>query len=349
MTDILVPAHRRRPAGEALRAQRLVPGLQRLSRSASTRSRCPARSRRPPDAAGRRRGLPAVRPGSPGRAKRGRFGPFVGCDRYPDCKYIKKNAPPASERFGTCPQCGQGTVVTKRSAPRPRPFWGCDRYPDCDYSTWTRPAPRRSGARTEREARAAAADGAAGPVGRQQWPAPAGRVADRVAGLPTRRARWSASSATSQSRNVSPGTLASIGATRASSSPSWRARGVDWAAPGPGHRARLPRRSWPTATWRLHRLAGGWPRSARSTATPHGRAGSAAIRWPASARPAGRVACPACCSVNDAARLVEAPASVAPRTRRSIGEPSRRPWPAAMRRYSSCCMRPACASASSLA
>jgi DNA topoisomerase-1 len=72
-------------------------------------------------------------------AKRGRFGPFVGCDRYPECKYIKKGAAPAAERFGTCPQCGEGTVVTKRSR-RGRNFWGCDRYPDCDYSSWTRPS-----------------------------------------------------------------------------------------------------------------------------------------------------------------------------------------------------------------
>jgi DNA topoisomerase I len=72
-------------------------------------------------------------------AKRGRFGPFVGCDRYPECKYIKKGAAPAAERFGVCPQCGQGTVVTKRSR-RGRNFWGCDRYPDCDYSSWTRPS-----------------------------------------------------------------------------------------------------------------------------------------------------------------------------------------------------------------
>ena len=48
-------------------------------------------------------------------AKRGRFGPFVGCDRYPECRYIKKSPPPESEQFGTCPQCGQGTVVTKRA------------------------------------------------------------------------------------------------------------------------------------------------------------------------------------------------------------------------------------------
>ncbi len=72
-------------------------------------------------------------------AKRGRFGPFVGCDRYPECKYIKKDAQPAAERFGTCPKCGKGTVVTKRGRRARRPFWGCDRYPDCDYATWTRP------------------------------------------------------------------------------------------------------------------------------------------------------------------------------------------------------------------
>jgi DNA topoisomerase-1 len=72
-------------------------------------------------------------------AKRGRFGPFVGCNRYPDCKYIKKEAR-AAERFGSCPKCGQGTVVTKRGRRGKRPFWGCDRYPDCDYATWTRPA-----------------------------------------------------------------------------------------------------------------------------------------------------------------------------------------------------------------
>jgi DNA topoisomerase-1 len=84
----------------------------------------------------------------------------VGCDRYPDCRYIKKNAAPASERFGTCPQCGTGTVVTKRARRGRRPFWGCDRYPDCDYATWTRPGPPQDG-------QAAADDGRApedGPI-----------------------------------------------------------------------------------------------------------------------------------------------------------------------------------------
>ena len=95
-------------------------------------------------------------------ARRGRFGPFVGCDRYPECRFIKKDAQAASEIFGTCPQCGQGTVVTKRARRGRRPFWGCDRYPDCDYATWTRPGPSaaelaaRDGAPTD----AASPDGA---------------------------------------------------------------------------------------------------------------------------------------------------------------------------------------------
>ncbi len=89
-------------------------------------------------------------------ARRGRFGPFVGCDRYPECKYIKKDAQPASERFGTCPQCNQGTVVSKRSR-RGRTFWGCDRYPDCDYSTWTRPGSEANGGAPKRRGRRAVA------------------------------------------------------------------------------------------------------------------------------------------------------------------------------------------------
>jgi DNA topoisomerase I len=71
-------------------------------------------------------------------ARTGRFGPFVGCDRYPECRYIKRDTP-AAERFGTCPTCGLGTVVTKRARRGRRPFWGCDRYPECDYTGWTRP------------------------------------------------------------------------------------------------------------------------------------------------------------------------------------------------------------------
>ncbi|MGZ8626915.1 MAG: type I DNA topoisomerase, partial [Actinomycetota bacterium] len=61
--------------------------------------------------------------------KVGRFGPFVGCSGYPDCRYIKKD-PPKSLEIG-CPQCGEGEIVEKRT--RFGLFYGCDRYPECEF------------------------------------------------------------------------------------------------------------------------------------------------------------------------------------------------------------------------
>jgi DNA topoisomerase I len=65
----------------------------------------------------------------------GRYGPFVGCSGYPDCKYIKK------EEKGTgvtCPQCGGGELVAKRSR-KGRTFYSCNRYPECKFAVWQRP------------------------------------------------------------------------------------------------------------------------------------------------------------------------------------------------------------------
>jgi DNA topoisomerase-1 len=72
-------------------------------------------------------------------AKSGRFGPFVGCSNYPDCRYIKKE--PAKETGEDCPQCG-APLVEKRG--RFGPFVGCSRYPECRYIKKT---PRKSTAR----------------------------------------------------------------------------------------------------------------------------------------------------------------------------------------------------------
>ena len=60
----------------------------------------------------------------------GRFGPFVGCSGYPECRYIKKD-PPKSTGV-TCPQCKQGEIVEKRT--RFGLMYGCERYPDCDFA-----------------------------------------------------------------------------------------------------------------------------------------------------------------------------------------------------------------------
>ncbi len=77
--------------------------------------------------------------GRPLAKKVGRFGPFVGCSGYPECKYIKKDPP---KRTGvTCPQCKQGELIEKRT--RFGPFFGCERYPGCDLTVNNPPYPDR--------------------------------------------------------------------------------------------------------------------------------------------------------------------------------------------------------------
>jgi DNA topoisomerase-1 len=70
--------------------------------------------------------------------KSGRFGPFVGCNRYPECDYIKREGPepPAQLPFDvTCPKNGDGRLVARRARRTGNVFWGCSNYPKCDYTT----------------------------------------------------------------------------------------------------------------------------------------------------------------------------------------------------------------------
>ena len=70
--------------------------------------------------------------------KRGRFGPFVGCSRYPDCKYIKKDGPPPPDPLPfevACPKNHDGHLVPRRARQSGNVFWGCSNYPKCDYTT----------------------------------------------------------------------------------------------------------------------------------------------------------------------------------------------------------------------
>ena len=68
--------------------------------------------------------------------KRGRFGEFIACSNYPNCKYTR----PILSKIGVkCPKCGEGEIV-KRKSKKGRSFYGCSRYPECDYVAWNRPA-----------------------------------------------------------------------------------------------------------------------------------------------------------------------------------------------------------------
>ncbi len=70
--------------------------------------------------------------------RRGRFGPFMGCSRYPACDFIKRDGPPPPAPLGfevACPKCRQGHLVTRRARRTGSLFWGCSRYPKCDGTT----------------------------------------------------------------------------------------------------------------------------------------------------------------------------------------------------------------------
>ncbi len=75
-------------------------------------------------------------------ARRGRFGVFAGCSRYPDCDYIKKTGPPPPPPLPfevECPKCGQGHITSRRARRTGSVFWGCSRYPKCDFTTSREP------------------------------------------------------------------------------------------------------------------------------------------------------------------------------------------------------------------
>ena len=119
--------------------------------------------------------------GGPLIVKSGRFGPYIACAKYPECRFsrpLKKNKVPDRPSDEKCQECGAPMVIKtgrygeflactrypkcKHTRPVPlgvkcpkcgtgelaerrtrkgRNFFGCLRYPDCDYSTWNRPVP----------------------------------------------------------------------------------------------------------------------------------------------------------------------------------------------------------------
>ncbi len=72
--------------------------------------------------------------GKPMVVKYGRFGKFIACSGYPECKNIKKIVDDIGVQ---CPKCG-GSVI-KRKSKRGRIFYGCNNYPDCDFVSWDEP------------------------------------------------------------------------------------------------------------------------------------------------------------------------------------------------------------------
>lgn len=67
--------------------------------------------------------------------KRGKYGEFLACPNYPECR----NTKPIIKLVGVkCPKCKDGEVVEKLSK-KGRKFYGCEKYPDCDFVSWDLP------------------------------------------------------------------------------------------------------------------------------------------------------------------------------------------------------------------
>ena len=87
-------------------------------------------------------GINCEKCGKPMIIKFSRFGKFLACSGFPDCRNTKqvKEAP---KKIGLiCPTCGTGDVIERRVSrgrARGKIFWGCSRYPDCAYASWTNP------------------------------------------------------------------------------------------------------------------------------------------------------------------------------------------------------------------
>lgn len=65
----------------------------------------------------------------------GRFGKFISCSRFPECKHTEKYL----DKVGVkCPECGKGDVIVKKTG-KGRRFFGCSRYPDCKWASWRNP------------------------------------------------------------------------------------------------------------------------------------------------------------------------------------------------------------------
>jgi len=82
-------------------------------------------------------GEPCSKCGKPMAVKTGKFGKFLACTGYPDCKTTKN----IQQKIGIkCPDCKDGDVIERRSK-KGKMFYGCSRYPNCKFVSWTRPAP----------------------------------------------------------------------------------------------------------------------------------------------------------------------------------------------------------------
>jgi DNA topoisomerase-1 len=77
--------------------------------------------------------------GNPMVFKMGRYGKFMACSNFPDCRNTKAIV---KEIGVKCPKCTEGNIIERKSKKR-RIFYGCDRFPECDFLSWDKPIERK--------------------------------------------------------------------------------------------------------------------------------------------------------------------------------------------------------------
>jgi DNA topoisomerase-1 len=68
--------------------------------------------------------------------KHGRYGKFLACPGFPECRNTKPLLQTLKEV--KCPKCGEGDVVIRQTKKR-RKFYGCSKFPACDFTSWYEP------------------------------------------------------------------------------------------------------------------------------------------------------------------------------------------------------------------
>ncbi|HDR4904530.1 TPA: type I DNA topoisomerase [Bacillus cereus] len=72
--------------------------------------------------------------------KMGKYGKFMACSNFPDCR----NTKPIVKEIGViCPKCDKGQIIERRSNKKKRLFYGCGTYPECDFVSWDKPIGRK--------------------------------------------------------------------------------------------------------------------------------------------------------------------------------------------------------------
>ncbi len=70
--------------------------------------------------------------------KMGRYGKFMACSNFPDCRNTKAIVKDIGVK---CPNCKTGNIIERKSKKR-RIFYGCDTFPECEFISWDKPLPR---------------------------------------------------------------------------------------------------------------------------------------------------------------------------------------------------------------